>query len=392
MNLILLLLFLGKLIFFPVALVVVADDSMQPKLHRGDLVLLLATYLVNYAPGDVVLWCIDDLRSACCLHLLVNSSSEHVVTAGLSNSVPDTPVPKQLVYYKAVFSAPLLLWLPLVVLLYAYNLHYFYRSYVFRVFSLRHYFYRSYVFRVFSLRHPRDRILTGVIKDMVYVSVLVALVNSMFIGSAYIDQSPPQYSIPVVSLVSRSLDLSEGRAYVTLNTSVYLVRNASCSLDDNTPLEVEYVQVGELANITIHIPRDYFSKLWANASERKPPLAAPPASVYQSFGYNCTVHFDKGYLESAFIESFTWKEPEVYVKEWSTLVIANPNPVNLNATIVIYDVSRTRIVSQFNVSINYLSSYSVDLRELVGEKGSYEVRIYYEFLGSLRVRGVRVDL
>ncbi|WP_162009511.1 S24/S26 family peptidase [Desulfurococcus amylolyticus] len=377
MNLILLLLFLGKLIFSPVALVVVTDDSMQPKLHRGDLVLLLATYLVNYAPGDVVLWCIDDLRSACCLHLLVNSSSEHVVTAGLSNSVPDTPVPKQLVYYKAVFSVPLLLWLPLVALLYAYNLHYFYRS---------------YVLRVYSLRHPRDHILTGVIKDMIYVSMLVALVNSMFIGSAYIDQSPPQYNIPVVSLVSRSLDLSEGRAYVTLNTSVYLVRNASCSLDDKTPLEVEYVQVGELANITIHIPRDYFSKLWANASERKPPLTTPPASVYQSFGYNCTVHFDKGYLESAFIESFTWKEPEVYVKEWSILVITNPNPVNLNATIVIYDVSRTRIVSQFNVSINYLSSYSVDLRELVGEKGSYEVRIYYEFLGSLRVRGVRVDL
>ncbi|MGC9147755.1 MAG: hypothetical protein ACP5GL_08155 [Infirmifilum sp.] len=376
-NLILLLLFLGKLIFSPVALVVVTDDSMQPKLHRGDLVLLLATYLVNYAPGDVVLWCIDDLRSACCLHLLVNSSSEHVVTAGSSNSVPDTPVPKQLVYYKAVFSAPLLLWLPLVALLYAYNLYYFYRS---------------YVLRVFSLRRSRDRILTGVIKDMIYVSMLVALVNSMFIGSAYIDQSPPQYNIPVVSLVSRSLDLSEGRAYVALNTSVYLVRNASCSLDDNTPLEVEYVQVGELANITIHIPRDYFSKLWANASERKPPLTAPPASVYQSFGYNCTVHFDKGYLESAFIESFTWKEPEVYVKNWSILVITNPNPVNLNATIVIYDVSRTRMVSQYNVSINYLSSYSVDLRELVGEKGSYEVRIYYEFLGSLRVRGVRVDL
>ncbi len=376
-NLILLLLFLGKLVLFPIALVVVSDESMHPKLHRGDLVLLLATYLADYAPGDVVLWCIDDLRSACCLHLLVNSSSERIVTAGLSNSAPDTPVSKQLVYYKAVFSIPLVLWLPLVTILYACNLYYLYRSYVLRVNKLRR-----------SREHP----LTDLTKDMIYIGVLVALVNSMFIGSAYIDQSPPQYNIPVVSLVSRSLDLSEGRAYITLNTSVYLVKNASCLLDNNAPLEVEYVQAGGVANITIHIPREYFSELWASASEKKPPLTSPPASVYQSFGYNCTIYFDKGYLESTFIELFTWREPEIYVKDRSILVITNPNPVNLNATIVIYDVSRARIVSQFNVSINYVSDYSIDLRGVVGEKGSYEVRIYYEFLGSPRGRGVRVDL
>jgi hypothetical protein len=226
---------------------------------------------------------------------------------------------------------------------------------------------------------------------MIPIGLVVALINSFFIGLFYIDQSPPQYSIPTISLLNKSFDLSDSKVTILINTSIYVIRNISCRLD-NAPLQISYSQTNTNLSLTIFIPKSYYSELWVNASRKGLSLTSPPASVYQSFSYHCELYFDKGYAETTFLETFNWREPDIYVENRSVLVITNPNPVNLNISVVVYDPSRMRIVSSFNISIGYLSNYSINISEVAGEKGSYEIRIYYEFLGNFRGRGVRIDL
>ncbi len=382
MSFVLILLFLGKLIYFPIAFVVVSDDSMHPIYSRGDLVILVATYIVNYGSGDIVLWCIDDLRSGCCLHKISNISNRFIYTLGVSNHVLDTPVPKEQIYYKAFLSAPIYIWLPIIVILYIYGIYIIHRTQISD----------HGILRLFLRLNKSDPVYLKIyIKHLFLAILLVALINSLLVGSLYIDQSPPQYNIPLVSLVERVFDLGSSEIRLSMNISNYLVRDIRCVLD-NESLSINYDQINNLLNITLHIPKNYYMRLWLSTSGRAPPLTSYPAGVYQSFNYTCTVYLDKGYLESIFVESFIWSEPRFQVVNKSILVIENSNPVDLNITIQIYDISRVRILTTQNISIEYMSKRIIDLSELISSKGSYEVRLYYNFLGSLRGVGVRIDL
>lgn len=364
------MLFFGKLILFPIAFVIVFDGSMYPRISSGDMVLLVSSWIKSIDVGDVALWCIDDLRTACSLHLVTNLSSSSVVTTGISNIASDPAVPLSLVYYIEIAIIPLYVWLPLIILLIIYDLIFITKS----------------IQRISIVSLDRDLFIV-----LAEIIILVVVINSFLVGLVYIDQSQLQYSVPLISLVEKRFDDLAGFSSLIINLSIYRLESVKCWVAEYD-LSVETRSMNSsLIELVIKFPREYFERLWIERSREAISLPSPPASVYQGVEYSCRINLDKGFVESRFIDSFNWVEPSISIANRSVLVIKNPNPINLNMSIVIADLSRLRIADQWNITIEPGEIYERDLSTLLS-KGSYEIRVYYYFLGSLRARGVSIEI
>ncbi|MCI4438214.1 MAG: signal peptidase I [Ignisphaera sp.] len=361
------ILFLGKVIWFPVAFMIVAGRSMEPTYSVGDLVIGVATYLRGFNVGDVVVWCRDFWRTACVVHRAVNISSSYIVTRGDANPGPDPPVPVSSVYYVIVAHIPWFIWIPLlatIIILVGY----------------------------LSYRESGKRV--NVFPGLVVVSLVATYmaINAGILGFTYIDNSPPFYYTPRVDLLSASLDLYKSIYRIVLNLSEFSLVDASCVVGGSLGVNTTRFVNGSTAIIDVHIPKNFYQFLWNRTSAKGVGyLPSPPASVMESFPIDCVFRLDRGELRGSYVAVFNWIEP--IVKSFNdTLVIVNDNPVPIGVRVELFSHARQAIVFSREYRVEPLSQLVIEFSRFVNERGVYTARVYYNFLGVVRGQGAEIRI
>ena len=361
------ILFLGKVIWFPVAFMVVAGRSMEPAYRVGDLVVGVATYLRGFNVGDVVVWCRDFWRTACVVHRAVNISSSYVVTRGDANPGPDSPVPVSSVYYVIVAHIPWFIWIPLLAMI---------------IILVGYLSYRESGKRVHAF--------PGLVVASLVATYMA--INAGILGFKYIDNSPPFYYTPRIDLVSASLDLYRSIYRIVLNLSEFSLVDASCVVGGSLEVNTTRFVNGSTAIIDVHIPRDFYQFLWNRTSAKGVGyLPSPPASVMESFSIVCVFRLDRGELRGSYVAVFNWREP--IVKSFNdTLVIVNDNPVPIGVRVELFSHARQAVVFFREYRVEPLSQLVIDFSRFVKERGVYTARVYYNFLGVVRGQGAEIRI
>jgi signal peptidase I len=361
------ILFLGKVIWFPIAFMIVAGRSMEPTYRVGDIVVGVATYLKGFGVDDVVVWCRDFWRTACVVHRVVSISSDFVTTRGDANPGPDSPVPIPYVCYVVVAYVPWFIWVPLLVALIVFV---------------------GYL----SYRESGKRV--GAVPGLVVVSLVATymVIDAGILGFAYIDNSPPFYYTPRVELVSASLDLYRSVYRIVLNLSELSLIDALCVAGGSLGVNTTRFFNGSIATIGIHIPRDYYQFLWNKTSAKGVSfLPSPPASVMESFTISCVFKLDRGELRGSYIATFNWREP--ILKSFNdTLVIDNSNPVPITIRVELFSHVRQSVVFSREYRVEPLSQLIIEFSRFVKERGDYTARVYYNFLGVVRGQGAKIRI
>ncbi|MEM0352448.1 MAG: hypothetical protein QW459_05655 [Sulfolobales archaeon] len=312
----------GKLVFFPVALVGPAGDGSPAFVG-------LATYL-PIPPRGRILFCVDSLRTSCVLSEF-GTSGEPCYSVLVE--VPDWAWSLAAL---AAVAAPLYL----------------------------------------ATKRGEMRVLAG-------LALALLAINSVAVGSLYVNQGDLKIEVKSVELKRSWLDLAGGVHEVEFDLGVYEIVGAACSLEGFGEAEVEVS--GSL--LRVRVPREYFEWLYQVRSAERPYLPPPPASLYQVFTISCSVRLDKGRLESRFVATFSWREPAVR-SEGSRVAVVNENPVGLEVRLEA--TSREGgVVWVSKARVEPLGELVVDLAGTL-KPGNYEVRVVYEFVGASRA--VKVDV
>jgi signal peptidase I len=361
------ILLLGKVIWFPIAFMIVVGRSMEPTYRVGDIVVGVATYLKGFGVDDVVVWCRDFWRTACVVHRVVSISSDFVTTRGDANPGPDSPVPIPYVCYVVVAYAPWFIWAPLLIALIVFV---------------------GYL----SYRESGKRVDAAPGLVIVSLVVVYIAVNAGILGFTYIDNSPPFYYTPRVELVSASLDLYRSVYRIVLNLSELSLVDVLCIVGGSLGVNTTRFFNGSIATIGIHIPRDYYQFLWNKTSAKGVSfLPSPPASVMGSFTISCVFKLDRGELKGSYIATFNWREP--ILKSFNdTLVIDNSNPVPITIRVELFSHVRQSVVFSREYRVEPLSQLIIEFSRFVKERGDYTARVYYNFLGVVRGQGAKIRI
>jgi len=347
---VILLLTVGRLLWFPVALLLVSGDSMLPTYRTGDLVLGVATYLVGYRVGDIVVWYATYTHGV--IHRVISISDNYMITKGDNNPISDPPVPKEWVRYVVVLWIPREAWIPVALGLAGL------------------YFYRSKSRNGERQKNEDDDIRLA---SVVLVVFSILNITVLFLVPVY------WFSYGVVLLVPR-VEL-RGFAMENFTTAVaeYTVYNAEI-----VSIESCRVLVG---NITYPC---------GSVSVRNTTVVAgvPREAFYVSYDLSDTdiatirmalnVTFDKGWVYGVYNYTFNWKPLRVEVVNRS-VVVYNPNPIPFNLTniTVVYmgydDLGRPVVIGEEalgNATVEPLSSIVIKPEP----KGSYcYVRFTYSY-------------
>jgi len=375
------LLFAGKLLRLPIALMIVSGSSMEPSLKAYDLVLGVRPSLVGgINEGDIVVWCIDEARwrSSCIIHRVVDIHNVggvvYVVTKGDALSTPDPPVPVDRISYVIVLHVPRVYTLALAALLGCAGLAYYYIYLPAAVHWMR------------RLLPPGSAallmLLAYVIFDIVYV------------GVAVLDPSPIPVEKPRIYRESIVFNLSNATVgiYISHDETLRPVSAPECSVVRplNASLElVSYAATGGNVSIVLRVPRKVFLELYKLDSRRAGALPPPPAKLATWLWVGCTLYFDKGVLRSVYGVVFSWKEPTIRVINESSISITNNNPIDINITIEVYSSLRRAVVLRENLTLPSFTSLAIKLSQpLQGD--TLNVRIYYTFLSHKRAVGVTI--
>jgi len=87
----------------PMPIVAVVSDSMEPILHRGDL--LLSTRIDEPQAGDIVIY---QGQRFTVVHRIVELTENGYITKGDNNLIADPPIRREQVFGKVWFAVPLL--------------------------------------------------------------------------------------------------------------------------------------------------------------------------------------------------------------------------------------------------------------------------------------------
>lgn len=262
LSAILMLLYAGKILWLPIA-IIGPSESLPPFIG-------VASYL---SKGNITLYCIDDLRSACS------------TGGGKASYVRAIPLP-------FLLWAALSLLTPLIV-----------------GFSV-------------LLSFRRFRVLLALLAGIVAIDLVA-------ISSLYIDQSAIDRRIPAVELESVSVS-RHSNITIRLKPSPYLIESATCKIEG----ERAEVIVGH-NDLNIRIPPHLIESMYSRRAAERLSLPSPPASIEQMMSISCEIELDKGRLIGSYGVPIRWEEPIIYATG-SSAVIANRLPVNLNAIVEIY--------------------------------------------------------
>jgi hypothetical protein len=266
--------------------------------------------------------------------------------------------------YSVVASLPIYIWLPLLTLYFALIAYILLREVE-----------RGYVQ---PLRDPR----------VLGVAILIAIsINSVLVGALYVDQATPRYSLPGIS-VEWGFNLENSTVSAKLLLSgFYILQSAMCSyspIGANTSYPLETIIVGG-DTVIATIPSTIYEQVYkSRVLDPTPPIPAN-LSVYEAIPIKCRFTLDKGVFEASYLAVFYWRDLIVRVVD-SSVLVDNPNPVGVNASIYIMDLERGRLVNSTSVLVEPLSSVWIDLG-LYGA-GVYRVIIQYNLLGLVRTRVV----
>jgi len=297
---VILLLTVGRLLWFPVALLLVSGNSMLPTYRTGDLVLGVAAYLAGYRVGDIVVWYTTYTYGV--IHRVFNISDSYVITKGDSNPIPDPPVPKEWIRYVAVLRIPRELWIPVVVGLAGL---YFYISWGRRVKAGR-----PGTWEGEDLRLATVALIAFVALDLIVI----------FLVPVYLFSYKVALPVPRVGLRGFTVE------NFTTAVAEYTVYNAEI-----VGVESCRVLVG---NITYPC---------GSVSVRNTTVVAgvPREAFYASYGLSDTdvatirvalnVTFEKGWVYGVYNYTYNWKPLRVEVVNRS-VVVYNPNPIPFNLT------------------------------------------------------------
>jgi len=332
---IILLLTLGRLLWFPVVLFLVSGSSMLPAYRTGDLVLGVATYIANYTIGDVVVWYATYTHGV--IHRVVNVSDGYVVTRGDNNPLPDPPIPRDWVKYVAVIHIPREVWIPVALGLAGL------------------YLYRRRRYIVEYLRREEDwdlRVATAIVAVFILLDLAV-----VFVVPVYWFSYRAVLQVPNVELRRFTVE-NFSTAVVELSVSyAEMVGVESCSiLVGSSSHPCGYVWASD-SRIVASIPRSVYYEAYEYSN-----------STIAAIGVALNVTFDKGWLYGVYNYTFNWRPLSVEVVNWS-LVVYNPNPIPFNLT---------------NIRVIYLDFDSFGRPVVVGEEALGNMTV--EPLSSIEIK------
>jgi len=332
---IVLLLTVGRLFWFPIALLLVSGDSMLPTYRTGDLVVGVATYLVGYRVGDVVVWFATVTHGV--IHRVINASDTYVVTKGDNNPLPDLPIPRGFVKYTVVLRVPRELWIPVVLLTVAF--YAYWRR-------------REIAGLLGGLEDEGYRTATTVLTIFILLDILMLLIT------------PVQWFSYMVAFPAPSVELA-GFTVEDFTTAIvkYSVSYADlhgvkgCSIIvGNSTYNCGDIHVAGSA-ITIGVPREVFYYAYSYYN-----------TTIASITVEVNATFDKGMVYGKYSYTFNWKLLSIEVANRS-LIVYNPNPIAFNLT---------------NVKVVYLDFDSLGRPVVLGEEALGNMSV--EPLSSVVVR------
>jgi len=347
---VILLLTVGRLLWFPVTLLLVSGDSMLPTYRTGDLVLGVATYLDGYRVGDAVVWFATVTHGV--IHRVVNVSDNYVVTKGDNNPISDPPVPKDWVKYVAVLWIPREAWIPTALGLVGF------------------YFYRSKSRKAKHQESEND--------DLGFASVVLAVFAILNIAVLFL---VPVYWFSYGAVLP--IPRAELRGFTiknfTTGVAEYIVSNAevlgveSCKiLAGNITYPCGSVSVRN-TTVIVSVPKEVYYTSYSLSD-------ADVTTVRVALN----VTFDKGWVYGVYNYTFNWKPLRVEVVNRS-VVVYNPNPIPFDLTniTVVYmgydDFGRTVMFDEKvlgNATVEPLSSIVIE----PDAKGAYcYVRFTYSY-------------
>lgn len=235
--------------------------------------------------------------------------------------------------------------------------------------------------------------------------------NIILVGAVYVDQATPRYYLPGVSVEwGFNLDNSTLLARLDLN-NVYTLLNATCwykppgvtngfstngngngngrnngSNGVNHYLETLIVDSSTVVAI---IPWSVYEEYFNNRV-LEPTLPIPAyLSVYEAIPVYCEFKLDKAVFKASYLITFYWRDLVIH-SEGSRIIISNPNPVSINASIHILDLKKGRFIYSNSTVINSLGKEVFDLSSY--EPSIYRVVVQYRILGLVRSRIVEVEV
>ncbi len=344
------LLFMGRVMGFPVAIIIVSGRSMEPTLHVGDIVVGVKE---PFKVGDIVIWCAGP--TYCVVHRVVELRDGIVVTKGDNNPAPDPPVPESLVKYRVVTIVRNYEWLPVVL----------------TVLGFYAYLNRDY-FR-------RRRVAPGDVASLILVAFVVFNATVALLAPAYYSLEAGSLAVPRVTLRYATLS-SNGSVVIALNTyNTRLVNVTQCyvSIYGSSKRYGCEARVTRHSSIVINgVPQSLLERM---VEEGVGPLV---------ISVKATILFGK--LLGTYYVYPPWRKPTVNVLRNGTVVIANPNPAPLKVNVTTY-VSNKPGLANVAFEERVLAPHGVLKLDLSKYKYAY-VRVEYVFLGKrvaeqLKVRG-----
>jgi len=349
---IVLLLMVGRLFWFPVALFIVSGNSMLPVYRTGDIVLGVATYIASYSIGNVVVWYATYTHGV--IHRVINVSDIYVVTKGDNNPLPDPPVPKNWVRYVVVFQIPREVWISAVLVLVGL---YLYRR-------------RREVVEYLRSEEGKDtKVATAILTIFILLDLAVIFIVPIYWYSYRVVLQTPNVEL------GRFIVENFSTAVVELGVSyAEMLGVNSCNiLISNISYLCKHVWTSASA-VVVDIPREAFYESYKYSN-----------STIASIGIALNVSFDKGWLYGVYNYIFNWRPLTIEIVNRS-LIVRNPNPIPFNLTnvrVVYMDFDsfgRSTIVKEEllgNMTVEPLSSVEIE----PVEKGRY---CYIQFTYSYK--------
>ena len=344
---IIMLLFIGRVVGFPVAVIIVSGRSMEPTLEVGDIVVGVKS---AYSVGDIVIWCASP--TYCVVHRVIEISNRTVVTKGDNNPSPDPPIPRSLVKYRVVTVIRRWEWLPFVgagLLIYAYvNRDYF----------------------------RKKNVRPGDIASLVLVSFIVFNATVALLAPTYYSIRSGGLAVPHVALKGTSI-LRDGSILITLNVyNTKLIKVTSCSVwiyGEKRRFRCDASVESPTQIIVKDIP---LNLLVETLREGKGPLLV---SVEANILF--------GRLRGTYYIYPSWKEPAIKVLN-GTVTITNPNPIPLTVNVTTYTANKPGPTNTTFKKITLPPWGSVKL-DLSHYKYAY-VQVRYVFRGKVINKQLRV--
>lgn len=316
---VILLLTVGRLLWFPIALLLVSGDSMLPTYRTGDLVLGVATYLAGYRVGDVVVWFATYTHGV--IHRVINTTGDYVVTKGDNNPLPDPPIPRGFVKYTVVLRVPREVWIPLVL------------------FTIAFYAYwrrRERAGPPGSFEDESYKVATTALTIFILLDVLVLLITPVQWFSYMVEFPAPSVELTGFTVENFTTAIVK---YSVSYADLHGVKGCSILVGNSTHHCGDIHVAGSA--ITIGVPREVFYHAYSYYN-----------TTIASITIEVNATFDKGMVYGKYSYTFNWKPLSVEVTNQS-LIVYNPNPITFNLT---------------NVRVVYIDFDSLGRPVVLGEK------------------------